>query len=386
MRRLMHIGCVVVGMLLICVTLFEVSLPACPPQFFSEEIQRWLSAHRSVGHPVLGALERPHATGLFVEHDFRVPYRTDAQGFHNPWPWTERPDIVVVGDGMTVGYGVDAGQAWPALVAQTIAPNQVLNLALLEAGPLQYARTYALFGAPRHPRLLFIGLSLTDDWQDAVLFERWQHTGWGSNYRVWRASGGISGSWSAPLGAAHALLAQQSLFYQLIRASLATERGTSRLIWLPGGTYLQVQPGHLMSMLRALQPGQHAFTLILEALTYAQVIARAHGTQIVVVCLPSKEEVYLPLRHAPAVDPGRLVRDALAQRGITTLDLAPLLRQESAKGAQLFFPLSRYLNAQGHAFVARQVLQYLMSTALILSLRPWEADPPGLPLAHLPTP
>ncbi len=268
-------------------------------------------------------------------------------------------DIVVLGDGMTLGYGVEAAQTWPALVAQAIGPNQLLNLAMINAGPLQYARAYELFGTARHPKVVLVGLSLTDDFQDALLFERWQHAGLGDNYRVWRASGSVTGRWGNPLSAMPALLARHSILYQMVRVSLLLERTSSQLIWFPGGQYIQMWPQRLDTILSLAQPGQREFALVCEALAYLQVIARAYETQVVVVCLPSKEGIYLPVHGTIPVDSGRPLREALQQRGIATLDLAPLLRQESAKGQALFYPASRYFNEQGQALIARHVLQHL---------------------------
>lgn len=383
MRQYTHVGRVVLGMAVVLVTLLEVSLRACPPQLLPTAMQHWLTAQRSIGHPALGALERPQATGLFVGPDFRVPYRTDTQGFYNLQPWPDAADIVVVGDDMTVGYGVDTAHAWPALIAQTIAPNQVLNLALRDAGPMQYARAYALFGVPRQPRVLLVGLSLTDDGQDAVLFERWQRAGVGRNYRVWHASGGITGGWGQPLGAMQAWLAQQSLLYQMVRVSLRAEQPSHHLVWLLGGAYVQVHPARLKAVSAMAQPGQPAFSLVLEALAYMQVMAQAHGTQMVVVYLPSKEEIY------PGVSPGdhgRALQEALAQRGITTLDLVPPFRQWRVKGEPLFLPVSAYLNAQGHALVAHQVLQYLATMAQPPLVQPSSPVPSGEPRTSLHTP
>lgn len=361
----------VLGVLLFLIVVGEGGLHFCPPWLLPEDVQQWLTDRLSVGHPALGAVERPQATGVFVGRDFQVPYRTDSQGFHNTWPWTDRVDVLALGDGMTLGYGVEASQAWPALVAQAIDPNQLLNLAMIDAGPLQYARAYELFGTARHPKVVLVGLSLTDDFQDALFFERWQHAGLGENYRVWRASGGVPGSWWNPLSAMHALLARHSILYQMVRVSLLVERTSSKFIWFPGGQYIQMWPKRLDTILSQAQPGQHAFTLVFEALAYLQVIARAYETQVIVVCLPSKEEIYLPASGASPVDPGRPLREALQQRGMVTLDLAPPLRQEGAKGQVLFYPASRYFNAQGQALIAHHVLQHLAAQSY--ALRPWGA-------------
>ena len=65
---------------------------------------------------------------------------------------------------------------------------------------------------------------------------------------------------------------------------------------------------------------------------------------------PSKEITYLsPLAEA-APDPSRALLQALAQRGIASLDLTSVLRQEASKGEPLFLAANRYPNAQGRAY------------------------------------
>ncbi|MGE3539831.1 MAG: hypothetical protein AB7N91_20665 [Candidatus Tectimicrobiota bacterium] len=386
MRRFMRELRLVLSVAVLLVGLGEVSLRSCPSWLFPEEIRQWLMAHHSLGHPALGAMERPHSPGVFIGRDFRVPYQTDSQGFYNVWPWPDTAEVVVLGDAMTLGYGVEAQQAWPALVARAVAPNRLLNLALLDAGPRQYARAYELFGTARHPKVLLVGLSLTDDLHDAVLFARWQRGKAGGNYRVWRASGGITGYWTNPFSLLHAWLARHSLLYQLGRVALLDERTETQVVWLPGGQYLQLWPKRFQAVLAQTQPEHEAVGRVLDALAYLQVIARAYGTQVIVVFLPSKEEVYLSPRGETPLDPGRALREGVQQRGMITLDLAPLLRQWGTKGEPLFYAVSPYLNEQGHALVARAVLQHLASVAYNYALRPWGTGRPGTPEASLWTP
>ena len=380
MRRRVRNVVAGVSAVVLLAALWEGGLRLYPPWQFPRQVQQWLTDQPGVAHVVLGAREPPHDAGVFVGRDFRASYHTDDWGFRNSWSWPETVDIVVVGDGATFGYGIADSQAWPARVAQAVAPNRLLNLALLDAGPLQYARVYEHFGAPRHPKVVVVGLALADDFQDAELFESWRRHDIGGNYRVWRTYSGMLESRHPSGGTLHTWLARYSRLYQLIRLSLRIAPQTSsQLVWFPGGEYLQLWPHRLDAVMTRAQPDQRGFALALEALAYLQVITRAYGTSLVVVFVPGKEEIYLPRREGPVPDPGQALREALAQRGITCVDLAPVFRQKMTRSEPLFLRARDFPNATGAALIATQVIHHLTTAASHYDLLPWSAAASQMP-------
>jgi hypothetical protein len=68
--------------------------------------------------PYLGFVYPPNYHGRFErdDGDFAFTYSTDEHGFRNP-PRPERAEIVVLGDSMAFGYGVDDEEAWTTLLA-----------------------------------------------------------------------------------------------------------------------------------------------------------------------------------------------------------------------------------------------------------------------------
>jgi hypothetical protein len=123
-----------------------------------------------------GVLEQPFWTGVLTGPDFQAVYHTDGHGFRNPSPWPPEADLVMLGDAVAFGYGVEDAQAWPALLAQWLAPQRVLNLGLIDAGPQQYLHVYETFESALHPRMVLVGVSLANDFEDAELFDRWWRT------------------------------------------------------------------------------------------------------------------------------------------------------------------------------------------------------------------
>jgi SGNH hydrolase-like domain, acetyltransferase AlgX len=95
-------------------------------------------------------------------------------------------------------------------------------------------------------------------------------------------------------------------------------------------------------------------------------LAQQHQTPCVILFLPSKEEVYLPLLGEQAADLARPFMAALTQRGIAALDLGPYFRARAAAGERLFFEMDGHPTAQGHALIAEVVGAYLNTHALPL--------------------
>lgn len=368
-RRLMRGVGLLLGVIVLSMAFGEGFLRLCPASVLPAELQQGLHTEPhdvGLGHPTIGVLEQPFRTGVFTGPDFQAVYHTDGHGFRNPSPWPPEADLVVLGDAAAFGYGVEDAQAWPALLAQWLAPQRVLNLGLIDAGPQQYLHVYETFESALHPRMVLVGLSLAHALEEADLFERWWRTDGRENYRVWKAFEQIS--LAHPLDTFHTLLSRHSYLFQLV--------------WSPGarvthfrcldGVWLHLFPDQLEAASAKAQPDQHAFHLVLQALQRLQ--AQAQGASVLVVLQPSKEETYLPLLDDAVPDLQHALQEALAQHGIALLDLTPVFRHQAILGARLFFPVDGYPNARGHRLIAQSVLRHLTGQAPTDNLSLWEQE------------
>jgi lysophospholipase L1-like esterase len=179
-------------------------------------------------------IERPHS-------DFAFTFTTDEHGFRDPSPWPERADIVVLGDSMAFGYGVDDDKTWTTRLAARLPKNRVINLGVPGFAPQQYLRSYERFG---------------------------------------------------------------------------------------------------------------------EALRPVLVLAERNGSQFLVLLMPTKEEVYLPLLGEPA---GRALASFLTAFDAAEihLDLTPHLQASARQGARLYFEVDGHPNAAGYRMIADKVLDHL---------------------------
>jgi lysophospholipase L1-like esterase len=366
----MSTACLVIGSVGFSMALGEGLLRLMPgllPFELRQQLQDGLK-HHGPGHPYIGGLERPHSHDVISGRDFSAPFRTDGYGFRNAWPWPEQADIVVVGDSFVFGYGVADTEAWPALLAQALPQARVINLGLSGAGPQQYLRIYETFGVSLQPKVLVVGLLLINDFWDAAMFDRWVKAHTEEHYLVWR-SRPYHFTLSRPLASLKNALRQYSYVYNLARnAYRAWRKGGAIHLEQTDGTRLQLVPSFVAQAASMGQPARREFQLVLQALVDLQTLARQHGTSVLVVIQPAKEEVYLPLLSKPVADLSAPLRLALDAQGIAYLDVTAAFQQCARTGERLFFEVDGHINKQGHRLLAQEVLAHLSKKAMVYTL------------------
>jgi lysophospholipase L1-like esterase len=294
--------------------------------------------------------------------DFEVEHNTDAVGFRNRDPWPMPADIVVLGDSLTFGYGVDDQSAWPALLDASLSDLGIVNLGLIGAGPEQYLRVYQTFGAELRPRLVIAAFFPGNDFWDAGKFEEWQSDGAKGNYMVWRNQDG-SPEWAEnPVGAFRLLLLKRSYLYNLALATAKAyrDRESSKpaVVTLRDGTELRMLPGDFEERTAGAERGRREFELVEDAVRRLQDQTRNNGSDLLVVIQPSKEEVYMPLLGAPVRDSSASLRALLEELGVEYLDLLPRFRQQ-AEGKALFFESDGHPNADGYHLIFESVARHI---------------------------
>ena len=312
--------------------------------------------------------------------------------FAMPGRGPEKAEIVAVGDSVTFGYGVEDGQAWPALVGKKLPHDHLLNLGLIGAGPQQYLRVYETFGVKLHPKLLLVGFLVRNDFWDADMFDHWLKSGAQSNYMVWRDFGRprrTSLGLSQPFGdlvvsllwRCH-LLATKSHLYNLLHYARRYLKGwrlsrpPESTVQTPDGTRLEMALADFTDKTGEARPGDRPFDVAVDALQRLHSMAKANGTDVLIILQPSKEEVYLPPSGGPDPDPGRPLRVKLGELGVPYLDLLPGFRSHAAKGEVLFFEADGHPNVRGYALIAGLVLGYLKNNAKEHDLKDLSKVPP----------
>jgi len=310
-----------------------------------------------IADPDTGHLHTPNSVGKLAGPDFTATHHTDAHGFRNHAPWPTRADVVVLGDSLVFGYGVDDSGAWPEQLGQQLSGVRVMNLGLIGAGPEQYLRVYRKFGAPLRPRLVVLGFFPDNDFWDAEMFDRWQRSGAGGNYMVWRNYGRrAKNPFRDPVNAAKGWLVRKSYLYNLSVATVQAYRvrssGEPKVVHLKDGSSVRLMPSGYLKRTEGSRPGHKTFRLVADAIEQLDREVRQSGSTLLIVIQPGKEQVYLPIMGQAVRDPADGVKDELRRLGIEYLDMTPVFQRRAAAGETLFFESDGHPNARGYRLIA----------------------------------
>ena len=312
---------------------------------------------------------RHQTPGVISSDEFYSTCRIDEHGFRNESPWPAKTDIVIVGDSFVFGFGVNDDQSWPALLARDFPQQHIMNLGQVGAGVGQYQRIYEQFGVGLRPRLVLVGLLMSNDGWDTMMYDRWSKSGSSDDYMQWRDYGRFKFNPRNPIDGIKGLLKRKSYLFALLlqtrEAYLDWSLSEPKMFNCPRGGRLQLFPSRLAAAASSAQPDRQEFRLMLEAIERIQSLADQNGTKVLFVFQPDKEQVYLPLlepaSHVP--DPGLALHNEMERRGISDFDLTPMLRQRAQAGECLYFEKDGHPNVHGYAAIAEIVSAYLKQNA-----------------------
>jgi lysophospholipase L1-like esterase len=310
--------------LLVSLALAEAALRFFPrfapqPTSYVGEVPDRASEHL-VADPGLGWRMRPNTDWQADTSEYRVRYRSNAEGFRDERPADSSPKphrIALVGDSLAFGFGVSFPQTYGALLEARLAQTAVLNFALPAFGLDQIWRSVAEVALPTRPDLVIVGFIADDFTRSLTAFRK----DVGFNKPTFALENGV--------------LVRQTAEHQP-PAWIRFLEANSRL-WTGGREALR-----LLGVRFGVGPWWDRNRAILDAIRSD---CRAAGTPVLFVYLPMAN----PYRF-------QALADYMQETGADFLDLGS--RAERPPG-ELHYPVDGHPNPEGHRFVAEALFDWI---------------------------
>ena len=369
----------------------------------------------------MGYIPTPPTGGVL--HHFR--FQTDAEGFRNPGV-RERFDVAALGDSFTDAMTMAVEASWPARLERNLG-RTVQNYGTAGFGPQQELLVLKDFVARHRPRVVVLAFFAGNDIFDAEAFDAFQRSG-GTQPRVqqgWRIKDVVSRAdtwfvvsalragahWAASHQASTVAAAAPAAPVPSLSSSVpassrdpvsggaaagaATPTFDRGMFDLPvAGQRLPFafMPPYLNTLNFSQQDlaSRVGWRLTRDAIGEMNAVSRSFGAQFVVMFVPFKSQVYLPLlerafspealrsslsfyleAYGREVDVRRLSANRLAQNhmmrrfceqaGIRFVDSTPALERFVQSGENAYFPDESHLNEAGEAVLADTIAALLKS-------------------------
>lgn len=340
----------------------------------------------------------------------KFSFQTDAEGFRNA-AVRDRFEIAALGDSFTDAMTMAGEASWPSRLEESLGVA-VQNYGTAGFGPQQELMVLKEIVAPHRPRTVVLAFFAGNDIFDAEAFDAFQRSG-GAIKRPqtgWRIKDVVSraDSWfvvSALRAARRSLASHQGTVNAAEpepappieppgASAAAFDNGWfdlpvagRRLRWAFMPPYLNT-----LNFSRDDLAARDGWRLTSNAIKEMRTVSRSFGADFVVMFVPFKSQVYLPLvdralprdqiksafhfdleRYGGKVDADRMFANRLAQNdlmkrlcaesGIPFLDLTPALAARVATGENVYFPDESHLNEAGEALVAETLAAFLKTEA-----------------------
>jgi lysophospholipase L1-like esterase len=346
----------------------------------------------------------------------RFAFHTDAEGFRNA-AVREPITVAALGDSFTDAMTLPVEQAWPArLEARLGAPVQ--NYGTAGFGPQQEERVLEDFALRHHPRVAVVAFFAGNDIFNAESFDDFDHApeaarprppGWRIKDIVARfdelyltslvraAGEALHDRWQRASTARAAAPApdEREGLPALPPAAAAFDRGMFTLPVAGRALRVALMPPYLNTLRFSREElrARRGWSLTRRSMERMQQLCRSSGAELVVMFVPFKSQVFLPLLRrsfppdeleralefclrgvgppiaADTLAAHRLAQNELigslcAERGIAFLDLTPILEREVASGRNVYFPDDSHWDAAGQDAAAAALAVFLRDRGL----------------------
>ena len=347
---------------------------------------------------------------------YRFPFVTDADGFRNSATKPSATDVAALGDSFTDAMTLPAGLSWPSRLA-SLLDVKVRNYGTAGFGPGQELLVLKEYALALRPRRVVVGFFAGNDLYDAERFaasggdrgvppisaQGWKFKDVIARYDELYVMSLYKGV-AALLSDRDWRQADEGSFQvdysgEDLRAPEATRPGFDRglfIVPIAGHTLrFAFLPPYLdrLELSREQLRASRGWELTRRSYREMERLVQAQGGRLIVVFIPSKAQVYLPLLSSsfspielqqalsfclgespssPSVDAmmrnrlglNDLMRDFCAAEGIAFLDLTTVLQTKLGAGYNTYFPDDSHWNATGHEVAAGAIAKFIRERGL----------------------
>lgn len=327
----------------------------------------------------LGYINKPYSSRTHTLGEYKTTWNINKLGFRDfEYSLKKLPDskrILVLGDSMVFGMGVESSQSFPKILetkinqsSQSSRLTEVLNMGILGYGPLEYKNLYLGLGKKFNPNLIVVGFFLGNDSLDSLWVDL------NKRYIFLKALPDElipydNNQWLKEYSKLWIFLLQK--YYSWVETQ---NIDTLKLVFnndVKGQMLRQVQ----------IEPTNYymkkSWKITNDALNKLAFEANKNKAKLVILILPTKEQIipdeWIKVKKSGHNVDGRLYSDSGSRKEIlklceinswNCLDLQDLMRaQENPK--MLFLDDDFHLSREGNEFVSGTLLNYLSQKNLL---------------------
>jgi hypothetical protein len=308
-----------------------------------------------------------NARGTEVQEEFAIRIETNAHGLRDRDFASEKPNgvvsrMLVLGDSMTHGMGVEAEDTYPKVLERLLAglagpgKYEVINAGIYGYGTDQEVVLFEKLIPLYHPDIALLAFFALNDFADNM------------NGRLFEVRDG-----------------------RLVRLALSKESSPKYRLWrrlvavrtFPGYQFL-IAHSHLANLIRVRlwslpefqrvyfpQPVRadpswedRAWELTARLLERFLDLARQHDIRPLLLLIPSRDQVSPGSDALLDARMERVIAFAREQN-VPIIDPRKLLKEAAAQGEVLFYPKDGHMTARGHRIVAEYVYRALSELGLV---------------------
>jgi hypothetical protein len=267
-------------------------------------------------------------------------------------------DAVAVGDSFTFCF-TDEQYCWVQRLGQ-LTDRNIINLGITSTGSVSHQRVLESFGMPLTPPLViweWFGNDANEDYGLAVL----------------NGVTDVKSTNPPPAIPKYNWWDKNSAFYVLLKLYLGSEGQFAASLQFhdpvaaqKGSVRLAFGQPYLWEAFDMSQPTNlDGWARTQEAFRAAREMADSYGGTLLILLMPTKEQVYRdlsePLLGADKLalldQPYQMMKDFCAQENLTCLDLLPIFQQHTDE--QLYFTTDMHLNKRGNEVLAETLKGWL---------------------------